>query len=63
MIENNKRLSQTQAAEYLGLKESTLAAWRCTHKQKIPYVKIGRKIAYLKSDLDAFIDRCKVTPT
>jgi|CXWL01.1.fsa_nt_gi excisionase family DNA binding protein len=63
MIENNQRLSPTQAAEYLSLKESTLATWRCTHKQKIPYVKLGRKIAYYKSDLDAFIDSCKVTPT
>lgn len=37
MIENNQRLSPSEAAAYLGFKESTLASWRCTNKQKIPY--------------------------
>lgn len=60
MIGNNKRLSPDEAAEYLGLKKSTLAVWRCTDRYKIPYVKIGSKVAYYKDDLDAFIDSYKV---
>lgn len=51
MVENNKRLSPTEAAAYLGFKESTLVSWRCTNKQKIPYVKLGKKVAYYKSEL------------
>ena len=59
-LNNNQRLSPSEAADYLGFKESTLASWRCTNKMKIPYIKLGRKVAYYKDDLDAFIDSYKV---
>jgi excisionase family DNA binding protein len=43
-----------EAAKYLGLAEQTLRMWR--HKRKGPaYVKVGRLICYLKSDLDDYI--------
>ncbi|MBP7953553.1 MAG: helix-turn-helix domain-containing protein [Nitrosomonas sp.] len=61
-MENNERLSPDQAAKYIGFEKSTLASWRCTNKQKIPYIKIGKKVFYYKSALDAFINSCKVTP-
>lgn len=43
------------AAAYLGVKESTLAIWRCTRRYKLPYIKVGRLVQYRKSDLDAFL--------
>lgn len=49
-------LSRKDAAEYLGLKESTLAIWKCTKRYDLPYVKIGRNIRYRLSDLQSFIE-------
>ena len=46
-----------KAAEEIEVKESTLAVWRCTGRYNIPYIKIGRKVRYRKSALDAFLDR------
>ena len=49
-----ERLNNRQAAEYLGLKETTLNKWRC-HGGGPPYIKLGRLIRYRKADLDAFL--------
>lgn len=46
-----------EAAEYLGIKESTLAVWRCVGRYGIEYVKVGRLVKYRKSALDAFLER------
>lgn len=46
-----------EAAEYLGIKENTLAVWRCVGRYDIEYVKVGRLVKYRKSALDAFLDR------
>ena len=53
-------LSRRQAAQYLGIKEQTLAIWKCTGRYSLPCVKIGRLVKYRKSDLDAFIAVCTV---
>lgn len=57
-------LSPTEAATYLGgiIKEQTLAVWRCKHRQDLPYIKVGRRIAYRKSDLDEFLESRTVRP-
>jgi hypothetical protein len=39
------------AASYLGVAEQTLAAWRCTGRYKLPFVKVGRKVMYSRSAL------------
>lgn len=52
---HTERMSPATAAEYLGIKESTLAIWRCTRRYKLPYIKVGRLVQYRKSDLDAFL--------
>lgn len=49
------RLSNKQAAEYIGVAEHTLHVWRCTKRYPIPYLKIGSKIYYRRSDLDVFL--------
>jgi excisionase family DNA binding protein len=45
-----------QAADYLGVTAETLSVWRCTRRYAIPFVKVGRKVCYRKSDLDKFLD-------
>lgn len=51
-----RKLTRTEAAEYLGLSARTLANWHSSGRVKIPFYKVGRKKAlYLKSDLDAYL--------
>lgn len=57
----NDLLSRKEAAEYLGVSESTLAIWKCTGRYQLPCVKIGRLVKYRRADLDAFIERNVVT--
>jgi predicted DNA-binding transcriptional regulator AlpA len=49
-------LDRKEAAEFLGVKENTLAIWKCTKRYSLPYVKIGRYIRYRVSDLVKFIE-------
>jgi len=44
--------SNSEAAAYLGIAPETLEIWRCTGRHKIPYVKVGRRVRYRRSDLD-----------
>ena len=48
-------VDRPEAAEYLGVKPQTLAAWSTTKLYPLPYVKIGRLVKYRKADLDRFI--------
>nr|WP_081355805.1 helix-turn-helix domain-containing protein [Nitrosospira multiformis] len=50
-------LKPAEAAEYIGVTESTLSVWRCTGRYDIPYIKVGRLVRYRKSALDAFLHR------
>ena len=47
------------AAEYLGLSELTLARWRCQLLGP-SYVKFGNRVKYVRDDLDAYVERCKI---
>ena len=55
MTSDDKLLTPKQAAEYLGIKENTLAVWRSTKRYNLPFIKIGRSIRYRLSDLENFI--------
>jgi hypothetical protein len=48
-------LCRKDAARYLGIATQTLASWACSRKINLPFVKIGCKVLYRKSDLDDFI--------
>lgn len=50
------RYSAKEAAEILGVREETLAVWRCTKRYPLSYIKIGRKVFYRGEDLKQFID-------
>lgn len=49
-------LTETEAANRLGLKPGTLRTWRSTGKPGQPeFVRIGRAVRYRASDLDGFM--------
>ena len=53
---NNNLLTVKEAAKYLGLtNHNTLYVWQCNKRYKLPFVKIGSKVMYRKTDLDEFI--------
>lgn len=54
--ERKKLLNRKEAAEFLGVKPNTLANWTCTHRYRLPYIKIGKLVKYRLSDLEAFIE-------
>lgn len=53
---NNNLLTPAQTAESLGVTIGTLAVWRCTARYNLPFVKIGSRVRYRASDVDAFIE-------
>lgn len=52
-------LTDKQATTYLNVNPQFLAKDRCTTR-RIPFVRVGRSIRYLRSDLDAFIGANRV---
>ena len=50
-----KLLSRKEAAEYLGVKPQTLAAWHVTGRYGLPVVKVGRAARYRPEDLERWI--------
>ena len=52
---NSNILTRAQAAEFLGLKPGTLAAWASNHRHSLPFIKVGRRVRYLQSDLEAWL--------
>ena len=59
MNELNKErlLSRKEAADYLGVKEVTLAIWKSTKRYPIPVVKVGRLARYRFGDLLEFVEK------
>lgn len=59
MLKNTQLLSEKEAAKLLSLSRQTLANWR--HLSKGPdYVRLGRRVLYPLTDLQAFIDVRKI---
>lgn len=61
-------MTEEQAAAYLGISRSTLRHGRCDGRRDgrmppPPFVRLGRKIVYLKDDLDAWLaqNRCDLS--
>lgn len=48
-------LTETQAAELLGVKPQTLQAWRSTKRYGLSYIKTGRLVRYRRSQIEAFL--------
>ena len=48
-------MNEKEVASFLGLKPQTLAIWRM-RKEKIPFVRIGRRIAYRREDVEKWLE-------
>ena len=60
--EENARLRQAAAAEYLGVKPRTLEKWRRVGGGP-PFFKLGRVVVYDLSELEAWLAARKRTST
>jgi excisionase family DNA binding protein len=55
-----ERRSRKEAADYMGVSVEFLEVDVTNKRHKIPYIKVGTKVFYLKSDLDAWLLSNKV---
>ncbi len=53
-------LTPEEVAETTGLSLDTLAQWR-SQKRGIPYLKIGRAVRYDAVEVQAYLERCRVS--
>ena len=56
-VSDDRLFSRKEAARYLVIAPQTLAVWACTGRYNLPYIKIGHRVRYRKSDLNEFIAR------
>lgn len=55
LTEAKKLLSYQEAADYLGIKKSTLQTMVC--QRRVECVKVGRRVYFTRSALTSFIER------
>ncbi|POA89215.1 DNA-binding protein [Pseudomonas sp. FW305-E2] len=48
-------MTPDQAANLLGVSPRTLAAWRCTGRYSVPYIKVGSKVRYPRKQLNEWL--------
>ncbi len=58
-----KLLRTEQAAALLDISPGTLGIWRSTNRYELSYLKIGRCVRYIESDLLRFIKRRRINST
>lgn len=58
----SRLLTESEAAELLGVTPQTLSVWRCTKRYPLVYVKAGRLVRYRAKDLEKFIESRSVRP-
>ena len=56
------RMTREEAARYLGVQPRTLEIWATTGRYNLPYIRVGRRVQYSKSDLDRFLQAKKIYP-
>lgn len=54
---SNELLDEQAAADFLDLKPGTLAVWRSVGRYGLPFVKVGHRVRYRRSDLVAWLER------
>ena len=54
--ESNDLVGEVRAAEILDVSPGTLQVWRSTGRYGIPFVKVGRRVKYRLSALQAWIE-------
>lgn len=51
----NGLLDEKQAAQYMSVSPGTLSVWRSTGRYGLPFLKVGSRVRYRVSDLDAWL--------
>jgi hypothetical protein len=49
-------LTEKEVASHLGVKPNTLASWRVTGLQPLPYTKVGNRVRYRWGDVLAYLE-------
>jgi len=49
-------LDENQAATLLQVTPGTLSVWRSTGRYSLPFIKVGRRVRYRLSDLNAWLE-------
>lgn len=60
---NPTLINPTETAQQINVTVKTLANWRSTGKYKLPYVRVGNRIFYRQSDINAWLDSRTQTST
>ncbi len=50
-------LDEKSAAEVLEVTPGTLSVWRSTGRYALPFLKVGRKVRYRRTDLLAWLEK------
>jgi excisionase family DNA binding protein len=53
---NTDLVDEITAAEILDLAPGTLSVWRSTGRYAIPFIKVGRKVRYSRTALNAWLE-------
>lgn len=53
---NTDLVDETEAAEILDVVPGTLSVWRSTGRYAIPFIKVGRKVRYSRTALNAWLE-------
>lgn len=56
-----KLISREAASAALGVRPQTLAYWACVGRYHLPFVRVGRRVMYRASAIEAFITANLVT--
>lgn len=56
-------LTPDQVAAALGLSHRTLAAWRSSGRNPLAWIKVGARVRYRRSDVDAWLESQSRTST
>jgi predicted DNA-binding transcriptional regulator AlpA len=59
METQQKTWTEKEAATYLNMKQKTLQQWRF-YGRGPAYLKLGRAVRYLQSDLDNFLSQSRI---
>jgi excisionase family DNA binding protein len=60
MLGVKRLLTAEEVASLTSLSEETLAQWR-SQRRGIPYLKIGRAVRYDPTDVQAYLEGCRVS--
>ena len=58
--EPKKLLTESEAAQRLGIQAGTLTVWRSARRYDLAFCKIGRAVRYDEHDIEAFIARRRI---